>query len=48
VTWAAASALGLWPLKSQLPSDLRRKKKIAYPAIAQNEGKEILGAGTQP
>ena len=48
VTWAAASALGLWLLKSQLPSDLRRKKKIAYPAIAQNEGKEILGAGTQP
>jgi putative peptidoglycan lipid II flippase len=48
VTWAAASALGLWLLKSQLPSDLRRKKKIAYPAVAQNEGKEILGAGTQP
>jgi putative peptidoglycan lipid II flippase len=48
VTWAAASALGLWLLKSQLPNDLRRKKKIAYPAVAQNEGKEILGAGTQP
>ncbi|HTC50026.1 MAG TPA: murein biosynthesis integral membrane protein MurJ [Candidatus Aquilonibacter sp.] len=48
VTWAAVSALGLWLLKSQLPNDLRRKKKIAYPAVAQNEGKEILGAGTQP
>ena len=48
LTWAAATALGLWLLKSQLPNDLRRRKKIAYPAVAQNEGKEILGAGTQP
>jgi putative peptidoglycan lipid II flippase len=48
VTWAAATALGLWLLKSQLPNDLRRRKKIAYPAVAENEGKEILGAGTQP
>ncbi len=48
VTWAAATALGLWLLKSQLPNDLRRRKKIAYPAVAQNEGKEILDAGTQP
>ena len=48
VTWAAATALGLLLLKSQLPNDLRRRKKIAYPAVAQVEGKEILGAGTQP
>ena len=48
VTWAAATALGLWLLKSQLPNDLRRRKKIAYPAVAQGEGKEILDAGTQP
>jgi putative peptidoglycan lipid II flippase len=48
VTWAAASALGLWLLKSQLPSDLRRRRQVAYPAVAQNETKEILGAGTQP
>src|SRR6202522_2665696 len=27
VTWAAATAGGLWLLKSQLPSDLRRRKK---------------------
>jgi putative peptidoglycan lipid II flippase len=32
VTWAAATATGLWLLKSQLPNDLRRRKKIAYPA----------------
>jgi putative peptidoglycan lipid II flippase len=48
VTWAAATALGLWLLKSQLPSDLRRRKKIAYPAVAQTEGNEIMDAGTQP
>ena len=48
VTWAAATAIGLWLLKSQLPNDLRRRKKIAYPAVAQTEGKEIMDAGTQP
>jgi hypothetical protein len=48
VTWGAATALGLWILRSQLPSDLRRRKQVAYPAVAQAEGKEILGVGTQP
>ncbi|MFZ0817930.1 MAG: murein biosynthesis integral membrane protein MurJ [Candidatus Sulfotelmatobacter sp.] len=48
VTWAAAVAIGLWLLRSQLPNDLRRPKVTAYPAVAEGEGKEILGAGTQP
>jgi putative peptidoglycan lipid II flippase len=48
VTWAAATALGLWLLRSQLPNDLRRRKAAAYPAVAEGESKEILGAGTQP
>ena len=48
VTWAAATAVGLWVLNSQLPNELRRRKKIAYPAVAQSEGKEIMDAGTQP
>ena len=48
VTWAAATAAGLWILKSQLPNDLRRGKATAYPAVAEGESKEILGAGTQP
>ena len=48
VTWAAATAAGLWLLKSQLPSDLRRRKQIAYPAVAQSGGKEIMDTGTQP
>jgi putative peptidoglycan lipid II flippase len=48
VTWAAATAAGLWILKSQLPNDLRRRKETPYPAVAHGETKEILGAGTQP
>jgi len=47
VTWAAATALGLWLLRSQLPNDLQRRK-TAYPAVAEGESKEIMGAGTQP
>jgi putative peptidoglycan lipid II flippase len=48
VTWAAATAVGLWLLKSQLPNDLRRRKATAYPAVAQGESREILGSGTHP
>jgi len=48
VTWAAATAAGLWILKSQLPNDLRRRKKIAYPAVAQTGEKEIMDMGRQP
>jgi hypothetical protein len=48
VTWAAAVACGLWLLRSQLPGDLRRRKGVVYPAVAQGESREILGAGTQP
>jgi len=47
ITWAAAVAVGLWLLRSALPNDLRRRK-TAYPAVAEGESKEILGAGTQP
>ena len=47
LTWGAATAVGLWLLKSQLPNDLRRRK-TAYPAVAEGESKEIMGAGTQP
>lgn len=48
VTWAAAAAAGLWLLKSDLPRDLRRRRATAYPAVAQGESKEILGAGREP
>jgi hypothetical protein len=46
ITWTAAAAAGLWLLKSELPKDLRRKKATAYPAVAQGQSKEIMGAGT--
>jgi putative peptidoglycan lipid II flippase len=45
VTWAAAVSAGLWLLRSELPGDLRRRKGTAYPEVAQEETKEILGAG---
>jgi putative peptidoglycan lipid II flippase len=48
VTWAAAVAAGLWLLRSDLPRDLRRRKAVAYPAVAQGETKEILEAGREP
>jgi putative peptidoglycan lipid II flippase len=48
VTWAAATAIGLWLLRSELPSDLRRRKPAAFPGVAQAESREILGAGTEP
>lgn len=48
VTWTAAAAVGLWALKSELPYDLRRRRAAAYPAVAQGESKEILGAGREP
>jgi putative peptidoglycan lipid II flippase len=48
VTWAAAAAVGLWLLRSQLPNDLRRRRATAYPAVAEGQSKEIMGAGTHP
>jgi len=48
ITWTAAVAAGLWLLKSELPRDLRRRRAAAYPAVAQTESKEILGAGREP
>jgi putative peptidoglycan lipid II flippase len=48
ITWAAAVAAGLCLMRSQLPGDLRRKKRQAYPAVAQREGAEIMGAGREP
>jgi len=48
ITWAAAVAAGLWLLRSELPNDLRRRKSTAYPAVAQNQSKEIMEAGREP
>src|ERR1700683_5423248 len=48
VTWAAATVLGLWLCRSQLPNDLPRRKATAYPGVAEGESKEILSAGREP
>jgi len=48
VTWAAAVAAGLWLLRSDLPRELRRRKGMVNPAVAQGGSNEILGSGTQP
>lgn len=36
LAWLAAVALGLWVTKSQLPQELRRKKKSPLPVIAED------------
>jgi putative peptidoglycan lipid II flippase len=48
VTWAAATAAGLWLLKSDLPRDLRQRKQAAYPAAAHGQSREILESGREP
>jgi hypothetical protein len=48
LTWAAATAAGLWLLRSELPRDLRRRKQTAYPGVAEGETKEIMGEGSKP
>src|SRR5258708_1961292 len=45
LTWAAATALGLWLLRSQLPNDLRRPK-TANPAVAGAARQAFFGRGT--
>ncbi len=48
LTWAAAVAAGLWLLRSQLPADLRRKKTVSYPRVAEGQVQETMAAGTEP
>src|SRR6202165_1095242 len=33
LTWAAAVAAGFWVLRSELPGDLRRQRRAAYPQV---------------
>ena len=46
VTWAAAIAAGLWITRSDLPRDLRRRKQIAYPQVAEKQAE--MSAGIEP
>lgn len=47
ITWAAAVAAGLWITRSQLPGDLRRRKKPAQARVAERSVEE-LRASTEP
>ncbi len=47
MTWAGAVAAGLWITRSQLPGDLRRRKQIAYPRVAERQAEE-LSRGAEP
>lgn len=46
ITWAAAVAVGLWIMRSDLPRDLRRRKQTAYPRVAEKQA-EMTG-GIEP
>jgi len=47
LTWAAAVAAGLWLTRSQLLSDLRRRKGTIYPRLAERQA-EDLSRGVEP
>jgi putative peptidoglycan lipid II flippase len=48
LTWAAATAAGLWLLRSTLPHELRRRKRTAYPHVAEQQAEETMSAGGEP
>jgi putative peptidoglycan lipid II flippase len=41
LTWAAATAAGLWLTRSQLPHDLQRRKATSYPRVAEQQGEDL-------
>jgi putative peptidoglycan lipid II flippase len=47
ITWAAAVAGGLWLSRSTLPGDLRRRKPISYPRVAEVQAADVSG-GIEP
>src|SRR5579864_2372283 len=46
ITWAAAVAIGLWITRSELPGDLRRRKRTAYPRVAEKQAE--MSGGIEP
>lgn len=47
ITWAAGVAAGLWILRSDLPQELRRRKKTPFPRVAERQAEET-SAGIEP
>lgn len=48
LTWAAGVAAGLWLLRSELPGDLRRKRPVSFPRVAENQASETMATGKEP
>jgi putative peptidoglycan lipid II flippase len=48
LTWAAAVAAGLWLLRSNLPSDFRRRRSADPSLVAEHQTAETMSSGTQP
>jgi putative peptidoglycan lipid II flippase len=48
LTWAAAVAAGLWLLRSELPADLRRKRSVPFPRLAEGQAAETIATGKEP
>jgi len=43
LTWAAATAAGLWLTGSQLPLDLQRRRATSYPRVAEQQAEDVSG-----
>ena len=43
LTWAAATAAGLWLTRSQLPLDLQRRRATSYPRVAEQQAEDVSG-----
>src|SRR5437762_853396 len=41
LTWAAATAAGLWFTRSHLPQDLQRRKSTSYPRVAEQQAEHL-------
>src|SRR6266705_2624328 len=41
LTWAAATAAGLWFTRSHLPQDLQRRKSTSYPRVAEQQAADL-------
>src|SRR5712691_4570069 len=41
ITWAAATAAGLWFTRSHLPQDLQRRKSTPYPRVAEQQAEDL-------
>jgi putative peptidoglycan lipid II flippase len=47
VVWAAVLLAGLWMTRSDLPGELRRRRRVAYPGAAEKQAEDMT-AGIEP